>query len=128
MQTTVIKKTLLLALLVVTGSAWAEWVKIDWSDSTDFYIDPATIRKDGNLVRVWEIQNLKQRHKDGELSRRFRNEYDCKQERYLLLSISEHSGPMASGTTLRSDIGSGKWYDIPPNSIAETVLQTVCAK
>ena len=118
----------LLASLLVTGSAWAEWVLISGDDTVDHYIDPATIRKDGNLVRVWEINDLKQRHKDGELSRRFRSEYDCKQERSKTLSISEHSGPMASGTTLISGIPNSSWRDIPPGSIGEAVLKIVCAK
>ena len=118
----------LLASLLVTGSAWAEWVLISGNDTLDQYIDPATIRKDGNLVRVWEINDLKQRHKDGELSRRFRSEYDCKQELRKTLSISEHSGPMASGTTLTSGIPNSPWRDIPPGSIVEAVLKIVCAK
>jgi hypothetical protein len=128
MQTTVIKKTLLFALLVVTGSAWAEWVKIGETENAYHYVDPATIRKDGNLVRVWELNDLKQRHKDGELSRRYRSEYDCKQELYKMLSISEHSGPMASGTTLTSGIPDAPWTGIPPNSVVEDVLKIVCAK
>ena len=121
-------KTLLLALLLVTGSAWAEWVRVSGNDAADIYIDPATIRIDGGLRRVWEVQDLKQRHKDGELSRRTRNEYDCKQERYKTLSISEHSGPMASGTTLISGIPNSSWRDIPPGSIGEAVLKIVCAQ
>ena len=118
----------LLASLLVTGAAWAEWVEVGETDNTYYYIDPATIRKDGNLVRVWEIQNLKQRQKDGELSRRIRSEYDCKQERAKLLSISEHSEAMASGTTLRSVIGNGQWDDMPPGTAGEIVLKIVCAK
>lgn len=129
MQTSVIRKTLLLALLLVTGwSAWAEWEKVDLSDNSDFYIDPQSIRQDGNHVRVWEIQNLKQQSKKGELSRRARMEYDCKQERNRILSISTHSGPMASGTTLVDAEGNRKWVDIPPGTAVETVLKIVCAK
>jgi hypothetical protein len=118
----------LLASLVLTGPAWAEWVRVGQSEIGYKYIDPATIRKDGNLVRVWSLTNLKQRHKDGELSSRSRIEYDCKQERLKFLSMTEHSGPMASGTELRSAIGDGQWSDIPPGSLSETVLKIVCAK
>ena len=128
MRKSPIKKTLLLALMLVTGYAWGEWVRVSWNDNFDRYIDPSTIRKDGNLVRVWEITDLKQRHKDGELSRRTRNEYDCKQERYRILTISSHTGPMASGTTLATEGESFTWDYIPPNSIVETVLKKLCAK
>ena len=128
LPTSVIKKTLLLALLLLTGSAWAEWVRVGESKNYYQYIDPATIRKDGNLFRVWEISDLKTRSTDGDLSRRIRYEYDCKQERIKLLSFSTHSGPMANGTTLLSDSSDGEWLHIPPGSIGESVLKIVCAK
>jgi len=129
MQTSVIKKTLLLALLLATGSAWAEWVNVAWTDSSDFYIDPATIRKDGNLVRVWQLHNHKQRNKNGELSDRVRWEYDCKQERARILSFSSHSEPMAGGKNLfQSSSEDIEWAHIPPNSVKETMLKIACAK
>ena len=90
MQTSIIKKTLLLAVLLATSSAWAEWVQASEDSSAKTYIETETIRKDGNLVKVWQMTNLKQRHKDGELSRRRRVEYDCKQELFRSLSFSEH--------------------------------------
>lgn len=118
----------LLASLLLTGTAWAEWVRFGSDNDTNFYIDPATIRKDGDIRRVWELQNHKLRAEDGILSARFRSEYDCKQERYRILSFSTHSGPMASGATLESRIGSGQWRDIPPDSNSKDVLEKVCAK
>ena len=121
--------TLLAPLLLVTGSAWAEWVRVGSVDGAVFYIDPASIRKDGNLVKVWKIQDLKQRDKAGELSRRNRSEYDCKEERHRFLSLSTHSGPLASGTTLYTNDFPGKpdtWKQIPPGSVVETVLKIVC--
>ena len=108
----------LLASLLLNGSAWAEWVKIDSSDSIDKYIDPATIRKYGNLVRVWEIHDHKQRNKEGGLSIRARTEYDCKQERWRVLSFSSHSGLMASGTNLFQTGEETTWRDGPPDTVA----------
>ena len=122
-------KTLLLALLLVTGSAWAEWVQVAERWDIVLYIDPETIRKDGDLRRVWQIQNLKQRDKNGEMSSRVRVEYDCKQERYKMLSLSTHSGPMAGGTSLyQSSSEDIKWRDIPPGNLFEIVLKIVCAQ
>ena len=104
-----------LGLLLATGSAWAEWEPVFFTyDGDTNYIDPATIRKEGSLRKVWEILDLKQRHKDGEMSRRSRSEYDCKNERRRFMSISEHSEPMARGETLRSVTNTSGWYDIPP--------------
>lgn len=128
MRTAVIKRTLLLALLLATSSAWAGWVLAAQSDDNDFYIDPETIRKDGNLVRVWEIQDLKQRDKVGVSSRRLRVEYDCKQERRRILSSSEHSEPMAGGKILLISTESSNWRDIPPGSVVSVKLKLVCRK
>ena len=121
---------LVLCLLLTLAAlpAWAQWLKASETDTSTFYIDPATIRKDGDLRKVWTINDLKQRHKDGEMSRRSLHEYDCKEERYRTLSISEHSDPMAGGRTISSDNGSGKWNYIAPGTPAQTILRIVCAK
>jgi len=119
---------LLIALLFVSGSASAGWVEVAESKVLSLYIDPTTIRKDGNLRKVWEIQDLKQRNKDGELSRRARIEYDCKNERSRPLSLTTFSEPMANGMSLfQSRAESNQWDDIPPRSLAEAVLKIVCA-
>ena len=103
MKTSVTTKALLLSLLLlVTGSAWADWVALGAVDDETFYIDPATIRKDGNLRKVWEIVDHKQRQRNGEFSIRSRKEYDCSGERVRTLTLSTHSGPMATGETIAS--------------------------
>jgi hypothetical protein len=122
------RKSLLLSLLLLaTGSAWAEWVKIPVSG--DLYIDPATIRKDGNLRKIWGIRDLEQRDKNGAMSIRTRVEYDCKEERNRVLVISTHTELMAGGTTIESFGESPRgWVEIPPGSTHETILKIVCAQ
>ena len=100
MQTSVIKKTLLLALLLVTGSAWAEWFKVGSSAEDTFYFDSSTIRVEGDKRKVWELVDYKQRDKYGAFSARMRNEYDCKREKVQILSATLHSESMAAGKTL----------------------------
>lgn len=115
-------------LYLVAAPAWAEWVKVAASDTSTFYIDPASIRKNGNLRKVWGITDLKQRDSvDGEMSRRSRGEYDCKEERYRILAFSFHSEPMARGETLRSKDDVGTWHAIPPDSVSADILKIVCA-
>jgi len=124
------KKLFLVSLMaMLAGSALAEWVKIGYSDLGTLYIDPATIRKDGNLRKVWVMTDLDRRNKDGEMSIRTRQQLDCKGERSRVLSGSTHSEPMASGSTLiRQEFDNlEKWSQIPPSSIAEAILERVCA-
>lgn len=122
-------RTILCFLLALVATpAWAEWVKVSVSDTSIFYIDPASIRKDGNLRKVWRITDLKQRHKDGEMSIRGLDEYDCKEERLRFLALSSHSETMAGGETLWSkNYSDGEWQAIPPGSTVARVLKIVCA-
>jgi len=119
---------LTLLLTLAAAPAWAEWVKVGENDHAFYYIDPATIRKNGDLRRVWEITDLKQRSKYGVMSRRVLNEYDCKEERQRILSLSTHSDPMANGRTISSDSEPSEWDYAPPNTSVQTILRIVCAK
>jgi len=119
--------TTMLVLLLSAGSTWAEWEKVlDGSDGTEFYIDPTTIRREGNLRRVWEMENLKSRYKDGELSRRSRLEIDCKQERYRFISRSTHSGAKLAGDTLSNSENLSWGGEIPPDTPFFAIMKKVC--
>jgi hypothetical protein len=131
MQTTVTKKTIMLSLLLLaSGAACAEWVVAAGTNEYTVYIDPATIRKDGNLRKVWEIHDHNQPKQNGEMSRLVKYEYDCKTERRNLLSISTHAEPIGKGKTIWSP-GSAiaiDWREIPPGTDAWAVLNRVCAQ
>ena len=115
-------------LMLATAPAWAEWLKVSENDTVVFYVDPATLRKDGTLRRVLELQDLKRRDRDGELSRRSVFEYDCADERYRILSSSAHAGQMATGAVIInvSDPDPDTWDHAPLESVAETLLRLVC--
>jgi len=120
------------ALLGASQFVWAQsqaaagWVRLVETDEVFFYYDPATIRVNGHLRRVWEIQDLKQRNPAGEMSRRFLSEYDCREERHRLLSFSTHSEPMAGGRILLIHGSPSEWNHIPPYSPALRMFKIVC--
>lgn len=118
----------ILKFLCTAAPALAKWMKVAEFDSANHYIDPATIRREGQVRGVWVVIDAKQRDKDGVLSWRALEEYDCKEGRYRLFSPTGYSEPMAGGTVLRSEIGSGKWTYIAPDTPAETKRRLVCAK
>ena len=119
--------TTMLALLLALGGAWADWVKIGASDSGELFLDPETIRKEGHIRKVWQLQNLNQADDSGALSRRYRKEYDCTDKRDRILSFRKHSGSMATGKILDKGNLADPWQDIPPGSFSGTALNTVCA-
>ena len=123
------KKTIVAVVLAaMSGGVWAEWVKMSEIDEAVTYLDPATIRRDRSLRRVWELYDLKVRAKGGEMSRRAFSEYDCKEERFRMLSNTAHSGPMAAGETLSAWNTPGEWIYIAPGTLAEYALKYVCAR
>jgi hypothetical protein len=122
------KKLFLVSLMMLAGSAWAEWVMLFEGVSATHYLNPATIRKDGNLRRVWGISDLIERDEFGAQSRRVRYEYDCKKERYRYLEVSLHSEFMAGGKILHRINGDTTWMEIPPDTVVESALNIVCAK
>ena len=122
------KKLFLVCLMMLAGSAWAEWVVYAESEQTTFYFDPATIRKEGNMRRVWVLQDLRKPDKvGGEMSVRARMEYDCKNERIRTLGLSTHSEPMTGGTVLELGGEKQNWRAIAPETVTETIFNIVCA-
>ena len=122
------KKSFLVALIVLASSAQADWAKMGETDEGSFYIDPATVLRDGHLRQVWELTDLKQRDEGGELSRRIRVQYDCKRGRTQVLSISTHWEPMAAGATLLSVAREGLWKEVPPETAYAAAFKLLCAQ
>ena len=128
-QTSIRAKAIVLALmLLVTGPALAEWVGVSETNDATIYIDPATIRKDGNFRKVWVLMDFKKRNELGRKSYRTRDEFDCNSERQRTLSFSAHSGPMAAGEVLETKSGPWEWRDAAPDTPRETVLKIVCGE
>ena len=122
-------KTIFLAALILLGSsAQADWAKMGETDEGSFYIDTASVLRDGHVRQVWELTDLKQRDEGGELSRRTRVQYDCKRGRTQVLSISTHWEPMAAGATLLSVAREGLWKEVPPETAYAAAFKLLCAQ
>ncbi len=122
---------LTILLTLATAPAWAEWTKVGETAGSVHYLDAATISKDGNLRRVWEIQDLKAHLPTGEVSRRAMSEYDCTEQRFRTLSVTDFMGPMATGEILltgRDPESFRNWHAIPQGTIAQLMLKFVCAR
>jgi len=124
--------TVALLMMALTAPAWAEWVKIAESNLRVLYYNPAATTQQGELHRVWTLQDNKQRDTDGVLSRQYLTEFDCKGARQRLLSVSTHSERMARGETIklrRYSLGEpdGKWFNVAPDTFSAHLLKLVCA-
>jgi len=122
------KKLCLVGLMMLAGSAWSEWVVYQKSEKVTQYYEPATILKDGNMRQVWQLQNLSRSLQNGATSFRMLREYDCNKARWRSLAIYTHTEPMAGGTVLETAGEDSNWNGIRPDSVAELLLNIVCAR
>ncbi len=113
-------------LAIVSAPAWSEWKEVVKNSDASYYIDPATIRKNEMLVRVWSIQNLTNQGTNGEKSRRFYAEYNCKERQFKTLSLSIHSEPMAMGKVLDDLSAPSSGSYLPLNRAGVYVMDAVC--
>lgn len=90
------KKLLMgLMLLMTATAAIAEWTAVNEDDQFVDYLDRATIRRNGNFVKMWILNDYKKVDVSGgksNLSHRSQQEYDCKEERMRTLAITTFSG------------------------------------
>ena len=123
------RAVVVIALLIfAAGLAWADSVEVSESNLSIVYIDPSAIRKNGNLRRVWILQDMKVRDPRGPLSMGSLREYDCKGRRSRTLSLSTHLGPMPTWDIQpNGDEAGGRWSSIGRETEA-VILKFVCAR
>jgi hypothetical protein len=123
---------LLITLLVLSsGPAYAEWVKLSGDDSVTTYADATTIQRTGDLVRMWELLNFQtlQESRNPYFSLKAVREYDCTLEQSRIISLYSYSGQMGTGEMVGSYLEDEvKWEPVMPGSLGQDVWKIACAK
>ena len=115
-------------LVAFSNATWAEWQFLGETegetdaDATSFFFDATSIKKEGEIRRVWSVSNR------NNASQRHLLEYNCKKEQVRFLSFSKFSQPMAQGNLLETDNIIGSWSYVAPRTIHEALLTRVCNK
>jgi len=127
------KIILVILLAVMSSSVMAEWVEIGVTDNGTFYVDPTTIRKSGNKVKMWMLLDLNSVKESAAgikfLSTKNQDEYDCKEEQYRTLYFSWHSENMGRGIVVYSNNEPNKNLSpFPPEDINESLWEFACGK
>jgi hypothetical protein len=122
-----------LMLLMTAGAASAEWTRIGENDRFVQYVDRATIRRNGDFVKMWDLSDYKalQKSAAGEsyLSEKIQNEYDCKEEKRRLLAYAFYDKTMGDGKVVTSNSNvKSEWEPNYPGSIGETLWKIACGK
>ena len=112
---------------------WPKWVAIGESVDSWVYADVDSIRKKGNMVKIWDLQDYKRVIGSDRLlvlSLREQLEFDCKEERVRTLFKSVFGMSMAEGKELKSegDGTGGAWSPVSPLPIQRGLLRFACMK
>ena len=111
----------------------AEWDKVfaAGSNSFDVYLNPDTIRKSSNNVKMWVLYDNKwARGNAGKkyMSTKLQNEYNCKEERIRTIYQIHYSENMGSGEVVFTFKKPNEWTPITPDSVDEGVWKIACGK
>ena len=122
-----------LMLLMTATAASAEWTQSGHNDTSIQYVDKATIRRKGNLVKMWGMVDFKTMQKSAAghsyLSFKTQLEYDCKEEKSRLLALTLFDGKMGNGKVVSSNGNvRGEWEPIEPGSVGEARWKIACGK
>ena len=128
--------TLLLTLL--HSAAYAEWVAIDHRYQSPglqtVYIDPDTIRREGNLVTLsalidwtWMQGN---RSPTRFYSTKMTKQFDCAEKRVRTLAATDYYGHMGTGEVIGGGghTSEGHWIAIEPGTLNHGLWEAACGK
>ena len=125
------KAIVMMLLTVASTSAAAEWVSIGGTGGMTTYMDPATVRRTGNMAEMWTLSDYTTLREDiGKPYRSVRGlqEYDCKEGQSRTLSKSFHSGNRADGEIVSHSSEIGNWEPVSPQARSELPWKLVCRK
>ena len=115
--------------------AHAEWRPITYAPGSGgfaIYIDPATVLRQGDLVKMLVLYDFKfvQVIKDKSyLSATWQQQFDCAEHRSRQLAYKYHSDSMGNGKVMfAGDDEGNKWSPVAPKSAAAILWNIVCAK
>jgi len=125
----------LIALLVLSGvPAHAEWMAVEkdyfppglWT----IYIDPDTIRREGNLVTVWQLVDFKTMQ-GGRSPTRFYStktlkQFDCGEKRFRLLAFMDFTDGMGAGIPDYGYVDKDNWLAVEPESVNQALWEVMC--
>jgi hypothetical protein len=125
--------SLIILLLLGSGLAYGEWVSISLSKmegSYDVYADPATIRRNGDLVKMWILYDYKILQSAtgvAHLSDSIQMEANCTEKLQRRLAYRWWSGNMGVGNVVFSYSAEGNWIPIGPGTVGHTVWSFACS-
>lgn len=125
---------LVITLLWLSGvPAYAKWELVSGDDEAGLtvYVDRDSIRRKGNLARMWQLYDYKTVQTvagDSLLSFQRQNEYDCTEARTRMLTYTWFSSNMGRGRVVYETADEQQWEPVVPRSINHALWKVACSK
>ena len=135
--------SLITLLFLSSVPAYAEWVVVEKHYLSPglqtLYVDPDTIRREGNLVTLWQLIDFKWMQGNAGMGRlgfgphRFlstktHKQFDCAEKRLRLLAFTEFSRRMGTGIPADGYVDKGNWIPVERESINQALWEFACSK
>lgn len=120
--------SLITLLALSSGPSYAEWMFVRGDDEAGMtlYVDPHTIQRTGDLVKMWHLSDRKTVEPYGSI--KSQREYDCAAARHRLLSASIFSEHMGHGEVRSDNIKEGQWIPVGPESSSHALWKIACGE
>ncbi len=126
------KLVLFTSLAVLSFHSLAEWVKVASTHNDDaiFYISSESIKRTGTHTRsAWEVVNHPNNSRQGYLSAKVQQEYDCSSNKVRTLLASGHSELFGKGKTVTvAQKVPLPWQAMPEDSVATLTRDYICSQ
>jgi len=128
-------KRIVLALMLVmlSGNAVAEWVRIGENNRSVAYVETA-IRRSGDIAVMWvlfDYKSIQESPRSGKryLSEKAQREIDCRSERERVLFFTWHAEQMGNGAVVYNGRKATDWEPTSsPGSYANGFWKFACRK
>jgi hypothetical protein len=129
--------SLLAALFLSAVPAYAEWVAVEKDyllpGFQTVYVEPAAIRREGNLVTIWQLIDFKWMQGSARGPARFSStktykQFNCTEKRVRLLAFTEFSLQMGAGISVDGYLDKENWLPVEPESINYALWELACGK
>ena len=124
-------KKLIVLLLLVSGSAHADWSRVANFDHGDFYVDKQTLSVKGGIREVWSLMDYRYAQMDTNKniyrSTRSMLQLDCPDKKARIIHMSFYTGQMLRGNEITKMGMLKDWEPVPPDTPIRRILESVCA-
>jgi len=124
-------KTIIFIMLLCSSiSANAQWVYYNETEDKKirFYVDHSSIKRNGDISKMWTMQDYVDVKKQGQRSIKFLLEFDCKNDSSRGAAFLAYSKQMGSGEILYQDYTIDAWRPYTPDSVNASLAKIACSR